>query len=306
MTMKNIIKIHLLIFLAMFLTSVSAVTDKLSSDGVLHSVEVIYLSGSTDAAPKTYLAHTLQKPDGTIEKYIIPQTGDSIGDIEPQLDLNPTTQQPVVVWSRFDGKDFEIAIASFDGVRWSQTKILTSNVYDDREPRITAENSNLIHLMWKEDMYSVPTYYHLCISSIITDSFGQPEVLYAPTENLVLPDGTTPANSTFPLNQTNFFAFYVSSPEPRRIVVWGGQDDPSPITFQEGFRLADSIQNLSTLKAEKLNGKLVVLFRSADALYYTYRTNSGWTPFRMVKLDSSIHEGKAELLIKEMIGRLSQ
>jgi len=306
MMMKNIIRICLLIFCALFLTDLSAGTKELSSEGVLHSIEVAYLSESTDAFPKTYLIHSQQKPDGTVEKYTIPQTADSAADIDPQLSINPAIQQPVIAWSRFDGNDLEIAVASFDGARWSQPKFLTSNLHDDRESRITVESSGLIHLMWKEDIYPAPAYCHLYITSMSTNSFGQAEVLYAPIENLILPDGTTPANSNFPLDQTNFFAFYVPSPEPKRIVVWGGQDDPSPITFQEGFWLPDAIQNLSTLKAEKVNKKLVLIFRSADKLYYTYRTTAGWTPFRMIKLDSSIHEGKAELLIKEMLGRLSQ
>ena len=43
-------------------------TMKLDANGTLHKIEVIHHNGSSESNPKTYLAHILQKGDGTIER----------------------------------------------------------------------------------------------------------------------------------------------------------------------------------------------------------------------------------------------
>lgn len=282
--------------------SVWADTSKLNSNGILHKIETIHHKGSTDKNPKTYLLHKLQKEDGTIEKRKIPLTDDLWPDIEPQLDLEPSTQQPLITWSRFDGRDYEIAFSSFDGSRWSPPQYITSNANHDRESRIIIGSSGLAHLMWKEETEGFPIYYYLSVDYSIGMA-GDPDVLIPPEDNLVLPDGTTPHNSSPLEDQTLFFAFHVPIP-PNRIVLWGGKDDPSPISFQEGFKLLDDDQDLSILKTEMINGRLTVIFVSEDQLYYTYRTAESWTPYRVVMLDDTLSEGKAELLIREMLGGL--
>ncbi|MEW5807291.1 MAG: hypothetical protein AB1756_08110 [Acidobacteriota bacterium] len=293
------------LFLLILGTMFYALADqmKLSCDGTLHKIEIVYLEGSTDDVPRTSLCHTMQKPDGSIERFTIPTTGDLLADLDPQLDLNPSSQLPSIAWSRFDGLDYEIAFSTFDGSRWSTPKLLTSNCNNDREPKIIIGNSNLIHLMWKEETPGVSTYYHVDLTNSGSLS-STPDVHFPPEENLVLPDGTTPPTSTYPNDSSIFYAFQIPTPGLRRVVIWGGRDDPSPINFQEGFRLNDSTTNVTSCKAEKVNARLVLIFRSGDKLYYTYRTQTSWTDYRMIKLDGNISEGRAELLVKEMLGRL--
>ncbi len=293
----------MLILCGLFFFPALADTVKLGSDGTLHRIEVIHLEGSTSDTPRTYLLHTLQRSDGTIQKYTIPQTNDIAADIEPQLELNSSTLLPYLVWSRFDGLDYEIASSSFNGIRWSSPMLITVNNSDDREPQIAMGSSSTVRIMWKDESLEMPVYYHLYISSTLQPS-GMFQILTPPVNNLVLPDGTTPPTSSYPINESTFFAFYVSSPYPKRLVVWGGHDDPSPINFQQGFRLPDTIADVTSLTAEKVNGRLTVIFRSGDTLYYTYRTVSGWTPYRMIKIDGGMSEERASLLIKGMIGKL--
>ncbi len=281
-------------------------TIKLDENGVLHKIEVVHLEGSTEKNPKTYLLHTLQKEDGTIEERIIPGTEDLLPDLEPQIEINPSTQHPFITWSRFDETDYEIILARFDHAHWSTSRPITMNSSDDREPRIIIGLSGLTHLMWKEETLDIPNYYYLILNSTQGMSAAipnGPDLLIPPDNDYVLPDGTTPSCSAMPEDQDFFFAFQVSIP-PNRIVVWGGRDDPSPISFEEAFKLPEANIKLSSLKAQIVNGKLTVIFRSDNNLYYTYRTIQGWTPYRVIKLDDTLSEGKAELLIKEMLGGL--
>ncbi len=289
------------IILILLLSSVSGLAAdlKLDKNGNLHKIEVIHLDGSSDESPKTYLLHTLQKNNGAIKNHTIPLTNDSLPDIEPQFDINPCTQQLCLVWSRFDGIDYELAFSSFNGIQWLNPIILTSNSIDDRESRIVIGNSGAVHLMWKEDTPGLPTYFHVNINSGL-EEFITPEFFSPPQENLVLPDGTTPASSIFPENQNIFFAFYIPI-SPKRIAVWGGRDDPSPINFQEGFLLLDDFLDVEKVKVKKVKGKLLVTFKADNKLCYTYRTAEGWTPYRIINLDQDLSEAKAEILIKEML-----
>lgn len=289
--------IILILLLAGF--SVHADTLTLDKNGNLHKVVVVHHDLSSEENPKTYLAHILQKPDGSIEKRTLPLTEDQWPDLEPQIDINPSTQLPSIFWSRFDGTDYEIFLSRFDGTQWLHPMPITFNSIDDREPRLVFGPSGLAHIMWKEETPQTPTYYYLTTEA--TQGFAQrPDVLIPPDNNFVLPDGTTPPGSSMPEDQDFFFAFYVPL-DPSIIVVWGGRDDPSPISFQEGFVLPGSCQSLSSIKVSRINGKLTVIFRSGNDLYYTYRTTQGWVPYRVIKLDDNLCEGKAELLIKEML-----
>ncbi len=305
MKTKSLTMLILLILCGAFFAPALADTVKLASDGTLHRIEVMHLEGSTNSNPRTYLLHTLQKPDGTIQKYIIPQTDDIAADIEPQLDLNPSSMLPCIIWSRFDGLDYEIALSSFNGVRWSSPNFVTVNNNNDRGPQIAIGTSSVIHLMWKEDSPGIPLYYHLSFS-LMSRPTSIPQMLTPPDDNLVLPDGSTSPASNEPIDESIFFVFYVPSPQPKRLVVWGGHDDPSPINYQQGFKIPDTLENITSLKAEKVNGMLTVMFRSSDMLYYTYKTASGWTPYRMIKIDASMSEEKAVQLIKDLIGKLPQ
>jgi hypothetical protein len=305
MTRNRFANILILLFL---LAGFNALADtvKLDQSGTLHKIEVVHYNNSSEENPKTYLVHTLQKEDGTTERKTIPLTEDPAPDLEPQIDLRADTQQIFLTWSRFDGTDYEICLSKFFGTHWSAPVPVTMNSNDDRDSRIVINSSGLIHLMWKEKNSGVAYYYYLAVDSMQGLSAGipdEPDILIPPDSNLVLPDGTTPPSSSLPEDQDFFFAFHLPI-HPNRIVLWGGRDDPSPINFREAFKLLDADQELSSLKAQIVNGKLTLIFRSDDILYYTYRTTQGWTPYRVIKLNDTLSEGKAELLIKDMLGGL--
>ncbi len=281
-------------------------TMKLDKNGILHTIQVIHHKGSKENSPKTYLLHTLHKIDGTSEQRTIPHTEDLLPDIEPQIDIDPSTQQLFIIWSRFDGTDYEIVLAHFNDQKWCSPIPITMNSSDDRDPRIVVGSSGLIHTMWMEETSNIPYYYYKTFDTTQNLSAGipsEPDLLVPPDTDLILPDGTTPPGSSLPDDQDFFFVFHIPI-NPNRIVLWGGQDDPSPINFQEAFKLLNADQELSSLKAEMVNGKLTVIFRSNDTLYYTYRTAQGWAAYRVIKLSDTLSEGKAELLIKDMLGGL--
>ncbi len=54
----------------------------------------------------------------------------------PSLGWDPVGHRPEVAWSRHDGRDYEIVIATWAGTRWSEPVVLTANDVDDRDPEL--------------------------------------------------------------------------------------------------------------------------------------------------------------------------
>ena len=62
--------------------------------------------------------------------------------------INPSTHRPEVVWSRFDGNDFEIALSRWDGTAWSDPEFLTDNTVDDLDPAIAFTHTGSALVSW--------------------------------------------------------------------------------------------------------------------------------------------------------------
>ena len=54
----------------------------------------------------------------------------------PSLGIDPLTGAPEVTWARYDGSDYEIVAARWEGDRWSDPAELTQNPIDDRAPAL--------------------------------------------------------------------------------------------------------------------------------------------------------------------------
>ena len=70
------------------------------------------------------------------------------GDGAPSLDLFPVTGHPVVVWPQFDGTDYEIVEAHWNGTNWTTPQFLTNNTIDDLAPTITIDPDGTQHITW--------------------------------------------------------------------------------------------------------------------------------------------------------------
>lgn len=89
-----------------------------------------------------------QSSSGTTSQPLI-STWDPAIDQGPNITLNPYDGQPVLVWSRQVGSDFEIAMTRrLPNGSWASIDILTGNQTNDIEPRSIVDPSEVAHILW--------------------------------------------------------------------------------------------------------------------------------------------------------------
>lgn len=62
--------------------------------------------------------------------------GNPSTDGRPESAVNPATGYPDVVWSWYDGHDWEIVLSRWNGAAWTDRQLLTDNDVDDIDPMI--------------------------------------------------------------------------------------------------------------------------------------------------------------------------
>jgi len=77
-------------------------------------------------------------------------TYDAVVDIGPNIAIDPADGEPVVVWSRHDGADLELALARRvpNGGGWGPLDQLTANTSTDIEPRFIVAPDGAAHIIW--------------------------------------------------------------------------------------------------------------------------------------------------------------
>ena len=126
-------------------------------DGNGHTlrIEVVYDPGNPSVQGLAFVDET---PGGGTTTSTIFSTWDPIIDRDPDLALNPYDGQPVVVWSRQEGPDFEIAmLRRMPGV-WGPIDILTSNSTSDLAPRAIVDTLERAHIVWYPSGLGGPVY----------------------------------------------------------------------------------------------------------------------------------------------------
>ena len=85
---------------------------------------------------------------------VVNGTDDGALDTQPRLALDPSTNEPVLVWSRWDGSHQKIAYSRYSGTQWSSPRIITFGPGDHWLPRIGAARDGE-YLFWvsKGDHY---------------------------------------------------------------------------------------------------------------------------------------------------------
>ncbi len=85
---------------------------------------------------------------------VVNGTNDFALDTQPRLAFDPSTNEPVLVWSRWDGSHQKIAYSRYSGTNWSSPEIVTFGPGDDRLPRIgTARDGEYLFWVSKGDHY---------------------------------------------------------------------------------------------------------------------------------------------------------
>lgn len=74
--------------------------------------------------------------------------GDANGDGLPEFCINPATIQPEVVWSRATPNGGEVVLSRWTSIAWTTPQSLTSNLDDDRDPRLAFDSNTARLVVW--------------------------------------------------------------------------------------------------------------------------------------------------------------
>jgi hypothetical protein len=132
-----------------------AATSVVNETGDILSVDVI----SDPYNPSIQgIRLVVQSPGGGITSENIPSSYDTVIDNSPALALNPAGGL-VAVWSRYDGYDFELAMARRSAsTGWEPHVILTANTAFDTEARLLVDDTGAAHILWWGNGLGGPIY----------------------------------------------------------------------------------------------------------------------------------------------------
>jgi hypothetical protein len=284
----------------------SASTEKISVDGVVHSVEESPWS-SAQQSGGTELRHTRQHADGVSDSLVITGTADLAIDLDPVIDLDPASGEPIAVWTRNEGAGFGLYVSRFDGAAWSAPKAVFAGGDDKHAPEIRI-TSKWVHLTWREGPPSNQSYFRGLLGLAgLTEEWGPEPLLTSDDDGLVPPEGESiPGSSPEPPADHLFTprTFLPMVPgEPGKLYLWGVLDDLEPIGYSQGFRLPSGVRGSDNLRARWIGGRMLVSFEDSEHFYYTMRKNGAWTDIRVVELDQTTTAASAQLEVEDMIRR---
>jgi hypothetical protein len=279
--------------------------NKVAGDGVVHSIEAVIWTTANQTGSSQIL-HTRQHPDGSAESFVIPGTDDLAIDREPVIDLDPATELPIAAWIRNEGAGFGLWISRFDGSGWSAPAPVFVGGQDKAEPEIRI-TGRWVHLTWREGLPVDVTHVRGVLAlDDLTPTHG-PETLETRGDGLVPPEGETLPGSSPEPPPGHLYTLRALIPlvpgEPGKFYLWGGQDDPVPFGFSQGFVLPDGVRGAANLRARWIGGRMVISFEDAGHYYYTMRKSGLWTDLRVIELDETTSAASAQLEVEEMIRR---
>jgi hypothetical protein len=277
--------------------------QEVTRDGTVHRIVVGADSGT--AIPMSMpLTHVEQPAYGPVVTRILPGT-ETGWNWEPALEVDPVTDEPVVVWSRREPAGFDLYLSRFDGQAWTQALAVVSDAPDDVKPQI-AIGEKLIHLVWKRQAAGGPVWMRLSLDRETLAALWGPETLPVETPDPVPPSGDSCARASQPDPSDSFFAGKLdgrTSGDPDEIIVWGIRDEPMPVGYREGIVLPDSVLDVHHPTATWIEGRFTVWFVSSSRFYYTLLEDGRWTDLRYIALDSTTSEGDALGELQQMLTR---
>ncbi|HKY31933.1 MAG TPA: hypothetical protein VJV23_05305 [Candidatus Polarisedimenticolia bacterium] len=146
------IAISLLLLATGVFEAVSPVVDPAS--GSRFTVDIVYDPANPSVQGVRLVEETTA---GQLLTDTIPSSYDTVMDLGPAVALSPDGQA-VVVWSRHDGSDFELAITRRHASGWVLHGTLTSNTTSDVEPRLLVDYTQTAHVLWWGSGLGGPVY----------------------------------------------------------------------------------------------------------------------------------------------------
>src|SRR5262245_20991527 len=117
-----------------------------SSSGDLVDVEPV--TSATDPSIRAIRVRTTTAAGQQIDE-LIQSTYDPTDDTGPSIALAPYDGQPVVIWSRFDGADYELALSRRSATTgWPAHVLLTANSTNDSMPEFAVDSGDRVHVLW--------------------------------------------------------------------------------------------------------------------------------------------------------------
>ena len=117
----------------------------------------VSVQNPTGAASLIHIFGKQDDPDpwphfGTVLPTPLPQVLNPMGDVNGDRYADIIYRYgrpPAVVWSAWDGADFEIAYSEWSGTAWSAAVLLTSNSVNDTFPRIALDGVGQPMIVWQ-------------------------------------------------------------------------------------------------------------------------------------------------------------
>lgn len=131
-----------------FTGSALAATQAVDMRGNLVGVEAITAVRESGGATSAIRVR-ITAPDGKVAEEIIPDTLDDEADALPVLLLDAASGDPVVLWSRHDGRRLEIAASRRASGVWTPTQILDSGKGEPAEFKADLGADSVLQVVWK-------------------------------------------------------------------------------------------------------------------------------------------------------------
>jgi hypothetical protein len=119
-------------------------------------------------------------------RLMLNSTGDATGDLWPSILENPIGRHPWVVWSHFDGTDYELAWSRFESGVWRPVDVIVGvdAVADDLDPVLAFNDIGRAHVTWwRQDSGNGRVY----VSLFLTTRWMEPLLLSEPDEDARAP-----------------------------------------------------------------------------------------------------------------------
>jgi hypothetical protein len=232
-----------------------------------------------------------KKFSNSSNRILLNENGDCNLDGEPHFAIDPTAGLPAVVWSKFDGNDYEIAYSYFNGSIWSNYEFLTDNDQNDFDSRLAFNNEGTIKVTWWVDEPVPEIYYKIRKNSEPWSSSVRVSNI---SENSKYPSLVASAD-------TSYIPYEISHPPNNKYIIIGsGTDAPDPIP---SFSLANIGSSDFGQKSEPLphseNGHLWVdWIYDGGFLCWSEKIGDQWTVQRYEPYSDSEDIPRARLYIK--------
>ena len=125
-------------------------TQTALTPGDHHLLRVQEVGAGPRHAP-TSLEWSLVGDRGRKIEGVIPGTGGPGYDAYPSLFNDVDTGDPILVWSRHNGVDYDLAFTRFEGESWTAPLTLVGSAWEEIQPRAYSTEGGEFHLVWNRN-----------------------------------------------------------------------------------------------------------------------------------------------------------